>query len=45
MKQAFTDAISLVYRLAWVLGLLGLLLTFFLPQLPLRKSNAMPPPK
>ncbi|MBX7116804.1 MAG: MFS transporter [Myxococcaceae bacterium] len=44
MKQAFTDAISLVYRVAWVVAFLGLLLTLALPQLPLRKSNAMPTP-
>lgn len=40
MKQAFTDAIALVYRMGFVVALLGLLFTLFLPQVPLRKTHA-----
>lgn len=36
LKASFTDAISLVYRLAAALGVLAFLLTLLIPQLPLR---------
>ncbi|MDP3235905.1 MAG: MDR family MFS transporter [Myxococcales bacterium] len=40
-KEGFTDAISLVYRLAAALGVLAFLLTLKIPQLPLR-GRAVP---
>ena len=35
-KEGFTDAISLVYRLAALLAVIAFLLTLKIPQLPLR---------
>ncbi len=43
MKQAFTDSISLIYRVSMVIGLVGLLITLTLPELPLRKGHGPPP--
>ncbi|MBL8937157.1 MAG: MFS transporter [Archangium sp.] len=44
IKESFTDAISLVYRLAAVLAVLAFLLTLKIPQLALRGRQPMPPP-
>ncbi|MBE2252924.1 MAG: DHA2 family efflux MFS transporter permease subunit [Myxococcus sp.] len=45
-KEGFTDAISLVYRLAAVLAVLAFLVTLKIPQLPLRgRELAMAPPE
>ncbi len=45
-KQAFTDALINVFWLSLAIALAGLLITVFLPQLPLRKGpmGARPPP-
>lgn len=43
LKEAFTDAITLVYRLAAVLAVLAFLLTLAIPQLPLRGRPVAPP--
>ncbi|HEX8441896.1 MDR family MFS transporter [Archangium sp.] len=40
MKEGFTRAISAIYRIAIVISLLGFLLTLFLPEQPLRHTNA-----
>lgn len=39
-KQAFTDAISGIYRIGILIVLLGLIITALLPELPLRKSES-----
>ncbi len=39
MKEAFTEAISSVYRVTLLIAALGFLMTLFLPQLKLRRSN------
>jgi EmrB/QacA subfamily drug resistance transporter len=39
-KQAFTDAISGIYRIGILIILLGLIVTALLPELPLRKSES-----
>ena len=39
MKTAFTDAIHQVYLCNIILAFIGLAITFFIPELPLRKSN------
>lgn len=44
IKEAFTQSILVVYRVALVLAVLALLLTVFLPQLPLRTSMGSAPP-
>jgi EmrB/QacA subfamily drug resistance transporter len=44
IKEAFTIAISQVYRIGFVITVLGLLITLFLPQLVLRKTNSFSPP-
>jgi EmrB/QacA subfamily drug resistance transporter len=38
-KQAFTQAISGMYRISSLIILLGFLITLFMPEIPLRKSN------
>lgn len=46
LKESFTDAITLVYRLAAALAALAFLLTLAIPQLPLRgRVVAAPPPE
>ncbi len=40
LKDGFTRAISAIYRLAIIVSLLGFLLTVFLPERPLRHTNA-----
>jgi hypothetical protein len=40
VRQAFTDAISLVYRLMAALAVLAFLMTLPLPQLPLKGRDA-----
>lgn len=44
LKQSFTEAISLVYRLAAVLAVLAFFLTLAIPQLPLRGRAVVTPP-
>lgn len=44
IRQSFTDAITLVYRLAAVLAVLAFLLTLKIPQLALRGRGPMPTP-
>jgi EmrB/QacA subfamily drug resistance transporter len=44
VKVAFTDSITAIYRYASVLALIALVLAFFLPELPLRKTNHPEPP-
>lgn len=39
VKEALTLAISQIYRIGIAIALLGFLLTLFIPELPLRKSN------
>jgi len=43
-KRAFTDSLIDVFRVSLVIAILGLLITVFLPQLPLRKASERPPP-
>ncbi len=43
MKEAFTRAISALYRLCILLALLALLLTVFLPEVPLRRTHGPAP--
>jgi EmrB/QacA subfamily drug resistance transporter len=38
-KQAFTQAISGMYRISSLIILLGFLITLFMPEIPLRKTN------
>jgi hypothetical protein len=45
LKDGFTRAISAIYRIAIVISVLGFLLTLFLPERPLRRSNAPLPPE
>ncbi|MBL8923760.1 MAG: MFS transporter [Myxococcaceae bacterium] len=45
LKQSFTDAITLVYRLAAVLAVLAFFLTLAIPQLPLRGRAVVAPPE
>lgn len=40
LKSGFTEAISAVYRIAILISVLGFLLTLFLPERPLRPTNA-----
>lgn len=40
LKEALTTAISQVYRIGILIALLGLLVSAFIPELPLRKTNA-----
>lgn len=40
VKEALTIAISQIYRIGIGIALLGFFLTLFIPELPLRKSNA-----
>jgi hypothetical protein len=40
MKDGFTRAISAIYRIAILISLLSFLLTLFLPERPLRGTNA-----
>ena len=44
-KEGFTRAISAIYRIAILISVVGFLLTLFLPELPLRRSNAPLPPE
>ena len=44
LKNAFTAAIRHVYQVSILIALLALLITLMLPELPLRKTNAMGPP-
>jgi EmrB/QacA subfamily drug resistance transporter len=45
IKQAFTSAISEIYRIGLLIGALGFLVTLRLPEVPLRKTmHAAPPP-
>jgi EmrB/QacA subfamily drug resistance transporter len=44
VKQAFTDAIEAIYRWCAVIAVAGLLVTAFLPALPLRKGGPPAPP-
>ncbi|NNJ12321.1 MFS transporter [Chloroflexales bacterium ZM16-3] len=39
VKHAFTDSIASIYRYAIVLAVIALILSFFMPELPLRRSN------
>jgi EmrB/QacA subfamily drug resistance transporter len=43
IKEAFTIAISQVYRIGVLIALLAFLVTAFIPELPLRKTNYAPP--
>ncbi|WP_027892850.1 MDR family MFS transporter [Calidithermus chliarophilus] len=43
LKQALTTAIRQVYQIGIVIVLLGLAVTLFIPELPLRRSNAPAP--
>jgi EmrB/QacA subfamily drug resistance transporter len=43
LKQALTTAIRQVYQIGVVIVLLGLAVTLFIPELPLRRSNAPAP--
>ncbi len=43
IKEAFTIAISTVYRIGVLIALLAFLVTAFIPELPLRKTNYAPP--
>ncbi len=43
IKEAFTIAISTVYRIGVLIALLAFLVTTFIPELPLRKTNYAPP--
>lgn len=40
LKEGFTEAISAIYRIAIFISVLGFLLTLFLPERPLRRTNA-----
>jgi EmrB/QacA subfamily drug resistance transporter len=40
VKTAFTDSITKIYTYALPMVLLGLLLAFFVPEIPLRKTNS-----
>ncbi|QRK10850.1 MFS transporter [Archangium violaceum] len=40
LKEGFTEAISAIYRIAILISVLGFLLTLFLPERPLRRTNA-----
>jgi MFS family permease len=40
VKRAFTDSITKIYTYALPMVLLGLLLAFFVPEIPLRKTNS-----
>ena len=42
-KRAFTDSLIDVFWVSLVIAILGLLVTVFLPQLPLRKASDRPP--
>ncbi|MHB8874240.1 MAG: MDR family MFS transporter [Myxococcaceae bacterium] len=42
-REAFTQAIQRIYRLAFLVAALGFLLTLFLPEVPLRTSNRAEP--
>ncbi len=44
IKEAFTIAISQVYRIGVLIALLAFLITAFIPELPLRKTNSFAPP-
>jgi hypothetical protein len=43
MKEAFTDAVSRVFRVSMLIAIFGLLVIFTLPELPLRKGFGPPP--
>ncbi|RIH81111.1 hypothetical protein Mterra_03394 [Calidithermus terrae] len=43
LEQALTTAIRQVYQIGVVIVLLGLAVTLFIPELPLRRSNAPAP--
>jgi len=43
VKRSFTESITSIYRYAIVLAVIGLLLTFLLPQLPLRATHQSEP--
>jgi hypothetical protein len=43
MKEGFTQATSAIYRIAILISLVGFFLTLFLPDVPLRHTNASPP--
>ncbi|WNG32394.1 MFS transporter [Archangium minus] len=43
LKEGFTEAISAIYRIAILISVLGFLLTLFLPEQPLRRTNAPAP--
>jgi EmrB/QacA subfamily drug resistance transporter len=45
LKDGFTEAISAIYRIAIFISVLGFLLTLFLPERPLRRTNAPLPPE
>jgi hypothetical protein len=45
LKDGFTRAISAIYRIAIFISVVGFLLTLFLPELPLRRTNAPLPPE
>ena len=45
MKEGFTRAISAIYRIAILISALGFVLTLFLPEQPLRRTHAHPPPE
>ncbi|WP_233262234.1 MDR family MFS transporter [Vitiosangium sp. GDMCC 1.1324] len=44
-KEGFTRAISAIYRLAILVSVLGFMLTLFIPERPLRRTNAPLPPE
>jgi EmrB/QacA subfamily drug resistance transporter len=44
VKLAFTDSITAIYRYAIGLALIGLMLSFFVPELPLRTGHQPAPP-
>lgn len=43
LKESFTQALSVTFFACAVIALIALLLTFFLPELPLRRTNAPVP--
>lgn len=43
VQHAFTDSITSIYRYAIGLAIVGLILSFFLPELPLRRGHEPPP--
>ncbi len=40
-KQVLTDAITLVYKLGVIVGIIALIITLMIPELPLRKGGGM----